>query len=120
MLIVGDAITQRYVSFESDDTENIHDLYEQIKTLYNCRQSADSAFSEMEHCFDENFVNEGMAEADWVVTDIDMIKLNSGDDGDKSQDVDLWLDQLIGTRSSKNKKRESKSRFYVSSPNTSD
>lgn len=124
MMLVGDTVSQRYVSFESDDFESIHELYEQIQTLQNLRQSGDSAFAEMEQSFDENFVNEGMAETDWVTTDIDMIKMYSSD-GDKSQDLNLWIDQ--GTRSgsggkSKKKKSkvDSKSRFYVSTPNASD
>lgn len=125
MILVGDTVTQRYVSLESDDSEHIHELYEQIKSLHNLRQSGDSAFAEMEQSFEEIFVNEGMAETDenWVTTDMDMIKMYSTDDGDKSQEINLWLDQVLDTRSSKSKKKikdESKSRFYVSTPNASD
>lgn len=122
--MVGDTITNRYVSFQSDDFEDILELYECLKGFHNPRYSQDSAFVEMEnHSEDENFVNEGMA--DWVVTEMDQIKATSGDDDENENDAnaaDLWPAQVLksfGMRKNK-KKKASKSRFYVTAPTDED
>lgn len=129
-LVIGVTKTNRYISFESDDFEDILDLHESMKGFYNPRFSCDSAFGDVEHHSftedDEHFINEGLAE--WVITDIDKIKATSGDDDndDGDDNLELWSGQFLRSfivRKSCKKKKENKddtpkSRFYVSTPTT--
>jgi hypothetical protein len=100
MMIIGDTITNRYVSFTAGDFE-ILEIYNQIKSFYNPRVSHDSAFSDeiekMEEEEEGTFANESMSE--WFMADNELLGI-SGD-------------------SNNNKKKVSKSRFYIASPNVS-
>lgn len=129
LLIIGDTVSNRYVSFASDDFEVIVNLHQLIKSFYDPRNSSDSAFAEgsemaleVPNDDDEIVVNESMADEDWIVTDIDMIKAcEEDDDDDINDDCDFWIPHqfLKSIGMSKGKKKvveESKSRFYVASP----
>ena len=116
-LIIGDSVTNRYASFSSDDYETILELRETIKSLYNPRHSNDSAFTEENLEDEELVVNESMAD-DWIVTDIDMIRACGEDD----KNIDFWIPQNLikslgmSTKREKKADDESKSRFFVESP----
>lgn len=109
MMIIGDSITNRYVSFTADDFE-IFEIYNQIKSFYNPRVSQDSAFGgdleNMEEQEGTSFVNESMA--DWFVMDNEILKLSGSDNV-----------ELTGKIKKRALADVSKSRFYVESPNVS-
>lgn len=145
MLIVGDIISNRYVSFTASDYEAVLELYDFVKSLYHPRYSndslksleyprysSDSAFAEGNEMNlevpnideDEIVVNESMADNDWVVTDIDMIRESCVDD-DISDEVDFWVPRqflksfgMCKTQGKKKVLETSNSRFYVESPET--
>lgn len=108
----------------SDDFEMVLELHQLIKSLYDPRQSSDSAFVEgSETNFqtqtedDEIVINESMADHDWIATDIDTIKACDED----VDDIDFWIPRHFFSSfgSNKGKKKaseESNSRFYVESP----
>lgn len=120
MLIIGDIVSNRYISLTSEDYEAIWELHQVIKSLYDPRNSSDSAFAEGSvtnsdtHTEDDEIVvNESLSD-DWIATDIDMIKACNEDIED---DADFWIPRhffnSIGMGKSKKKVEESKSRFYV-------
>jgi hypothetical protein len=123
MLIIGDTVSNRYISLTCEDYDQVLELHSVIKSLYDPRHSSDSAFVEGSETNsdalnenDEIIVNESMAD-DWIATDIDMIK---GIDEDIEDDIDFWIPRnffnSIGMGKGKKKVEESKSRFYVASP----
>lgn len=72
---------------------------------------------------DELVVNESMANDDWIVTDIDMIKSCVVEELD--DEFDYWIPRNLFKSFRKGKKKvenveESKSRFYVQSPDYND